>query len=118
MPTTVIAASIGSPIATANCTAGGMPLRRRREMAYAGVIDTGRGRGRVHGRCAARACTATGPASPGSEHLFEERGNVVVTPIEDRPDHLHTHPLEVAARPLDLGHAGPIGLDHDQRGIE
>src|ERR1051326_8498455 len=111
MPITVIAASIGSPIATATCTAGGMPPRGRREMAYAGVIDAGRGRGRVHGGCAARAgLTAWARLQPGSEHLFEECGNVVVTPIEDRSDHLDPHPLEAAAGGGRPRAAGALGL--------
>src|SRR5438552_3613208 len=81
-------------------------------MAYAGVSDVGRRRGGVHGRRAARAgWTAWARLQPGSEHLFEECGNVVVTPIEDRSDHLDAHPLGAAAGTLDLGHAGAIGLD-------
>src|SRR5438093_12376176 len=117
MPTTVIAASIGSPTATTICTAAGIPLRWRRAMAYAGVIDQGRGgrRARAPARDARRM---DAPARLGSEHLFEERGNVVVAPVEDRADHLDPHAFEVATGALDLGNPGPIGLDHDQRRVE
>src|SRR5437867_3730110 len=57
-------------------------------------------------------------ARRASEHLFEEGGDVVPAAIQARPDDLHADALEVAARALDLGDAGPIRLDHDQRGVE
>src|SRR2546427_5070927 len=102
MPATVTAPIIGSASAIASRMPVGTPARWRAGMAWAGVM----------GNAVERA------ARRSSEHLFEEGGDVVPAAIQDRPDDLDADPLEIAAGALDLRDAGPVGLDHDQGGVE
>src|SRR5882724_2259458 len=62
--------------------------------------------------------TASQEPTRGSEHLFEEGGDVVAAAVQHRADELHARPLEAAAGAFDLGNTGAIGLDHDQCGVE
>src|SRR5438046_9559238 len=100
MPVTVTAPTNGRPSASRNDIPAGRPGRGRRAMTDAETIGSGREE-----------------PTRGSEHLFEEGGDVVAAAVQHRADALHAHPLEAAAGAFDPRHTGAVGLDHPQSGV-
>src|SRR6058998_2522195 len=101
MPVTVTAPTNGRPSASRNHIPAGRPGRERPAMTDEETMWSG-----------------LEEPTRGSEHLFEEGGDVVAAAVQHRADQLHAHPLEAAAGTLDLGNPRAVGLDHDQRRVE
>src|SRR2546427_8000880 len=93
MPVTVTAPTNGRPSASRNHIPAGRAGRERRAMTDGETIGSGHEE-----------------PTRGSEHLFEEGGDVVAAAGQHRADELHAHPLEAAAgggRPPGPGRGGP-----------
>src|SRR5437764_6921838 len=101
MPVTVTAPTNGRPSASRNHIPAGRPGRERPAMTDEETMWSG-----------------LEEPTRGSEHLFEEGGDVVAAAVQHRADELHAHPLEAAAGAFDLGNTGAVGLDHDQCSVE
>src|SRR5438132_11728051 len=101
MPVTVTAPTNGRPSASRNHIPAGRAGGERRAMTDGETIGSGREE-----------------PTRGSEHLFEEGGDVVAAAVQHRADELHAHPLEAAAGALDLGNTGAVGLDHEPCCVE
>src|SRR5207244_6185100 len=77
MPVTVTAPTNGRPSASRNHIPAGRAGRERRAMTDGETIGSGREE-----------------PTRGSEHLFEEGGDVVAAAVQYRADELHPRPLE------------------------
>src|SRR2546428_36066 len=80
MPVTVTAPTNGRPSASRNHIPAGRPGRERPAMTDEETMWSG-----------------LEEPTRGSEHLFEEGGDVVAAAVQHRADQLHAHPLEAAA---------------------
>src|SRR2546428_8467496 len=93
MPVTVTAPTNGRPSASRNHIPAGRPGRERPAMTDEETMWSG-----------------LEEPTRGSEHLFEEGGDVVAAAVQHRADQLHAHPLEAAAgapRPPEPPAGGP-----------
>src|SRR5688572_5861595 len=109
VPMTVMAATSGSASATTMRSDMGVPVRAPDAAILLGI---------VFGVCCAESRAERPGACPDSEHLLQDRRDVVAPAVQHGSDETHAHALERAPGALHLGQAGTVGFDHDHRGIE
>src|SRR5439155_27273469 len=98
MPVTVTAPTNGRPSASRNHIPAGRPGRERPAMTDEETMWSG-----------------LEEPTRGSEHLFEEGGDVVAAAVQHRADQRHAHPPESAAATPAPAYPRPVGNEPQER---